>query len=267
MAERARKATGGRRAAGGAAPLVPGSGDRSAGYFRRTAEPLNAATMAAPVFLTYQVGLLLTGGVGYNGVDFVTALMDLLARRSGVAYGVVLMVLVAGYGVLLWWLRRRGRFDPAYFVPVLFESTVYAALMGSLIVFVVHRVLHLAAVPAASPPRGLAAAVVVSAGAGFYEELVFRAGILGGGAALLRLAGVRRPAAAAVALAVSAVLFSLAHHFVIGSEPFALDRAVYRALAGAVFGGIFLARGFAVGAYTHALYDLFVLLLGGGGAG
>jgi len=238
--------------------------DRSKGYFRRTAEPLNAATMAAPVFLTYQVGLLLTGGVGYNGVDFVTAGMDLLARRSGVAYGVVLMVLVAGYGVLLWWLRRRGRFDPALFVPVVFESTVYATLMGSLIVFVVHRVLHLAAAAAAAPgaPRSSGAIVVIAAGAGFYEELVFRALLLGGGAALLRVAGLKKQHAAALALVVSSVLFALAHHVLVGNEPFALDRFVYRIFAGAVFGGIFLARGFAVGVYTHALYDLFVLTMG-----
>ncbi|HOI10403.1 MAG TPA: CPBP family glutamic-type intramembrane protease, partial [Myxococcota bacterium] len=70
--------------------------------------------------------------------------------------------------------------------------------------------------------------------------------------------GVAAVALAAVVL--SSLAFSLAHH--LGAiEPPAAYVFWYRALAGIVFGGVFLARGFAVAAYAHFLYDVLVMLL------
>ena len=102
----------------------------------------------------------------------------------------------------------------------------------------------------------------MSLGAGVYEEAVFRLGILGALAALLEnLLGVARWVALAVGLAVSAVLFSAMHHIPPYGDPFEVGVFLFRLLAGVFFGLVFWFRGFAVAVYTHALYDMYVLLV------
>ena len=104
-------------------------------------------------------------------------------------------------------------------------------------------------------------ALVISLGAGVHEELVFRLGIMAGGAALLRHLGTPFAWAVGLAAACSAILFSLAHHMGAHGEPFHLDVFTYRLLAGSVFCVIFYYRSLAHAVYTHFLYDLYVLAL------
>lgn len=108
--------------------------------------------------------------------------------------------------------------------------------------------------------------LALAAGAGLYEELIFRALLLGCGVltlfAVARLLGwsdAARPALVALALALSSLAFAWAHRL---GDPGALSPEVFafRALAGLVFGGIFLLRGLAVAAWAHAGYDALLLL-------
>jgi membrane protease YdiL (CAAX protease family) len=111
------------------------------------------------------------------------------------------------------------------------------------------------------------AALAVAAGAGLYEELLFRAVALGGLGLLLemvfrRLAGevAARRLAWFIALLLSSLAFALAH--AIPGDPEALEAEVlaFRSLAGLSFGLLFLFRGLAVAAYAHAAYDALYLL-------
>jgi len=135
--------------------------------------------------------------------------------------------------------------------------------MGSLIVFVMTRVFHISPRLAGGiAGQSFGTRVVMSLGAGVYEETVFRLGIMAGLAALLeRGVGFRRWVAALVALIVSSVLFSAMHHIPPYGDPFTIGVFTFRVLAGACFALIFWFRGFAVAVYTHALYDLYVLVV------
>jgi membrane protease YdiL (CAAX protease family) len=62
-------------------------------------------------------------------------------------------------------------------------------------------------------------------------------------------------------LAVSSLLFSAMHHIPPYGDPLRLGIFTFRCLAGICFGLLFWFRGFAVAVYTHALYDLYVLLV------
>ena len=48
------------------------------------------------------------------------------------------------------------------------------------------------------------------------------------------------------------------HHHLAG-EAFEIYAFTYRTFAGLFFAGVFIARGFAVAAWTHAIYDLHVM--------
>ncbi len=226
-------------------------------HLRGRIDGLTSAVFVFPLFLVYQVGIL--GGRGQNGVDLLTRQLVAVAERDLSSYVTVLVGALAVYAAVLVLLARRGRFHPRMFAPMLLESSLYALTMGSIIVFVMQEL----ALPGLSIGGGVRAgdAIVISAGAGFHEELVFRVLVMGGLAwALTGLTGERR--AWILALVLSSVIFSLAHHVGPAGEPFAFAAFTYRTLAGAFFAIVYRVRGFAVAAWTHALYDLYVLGLG-----
>ncbi len=223
-------------------------------------DPLTSAILVFPLFLLYQAGIL--ASAGQNGVDFVTsALIELSARDMG-NYLVVLAAMLVAYAAILVILRKRGTFHPRAFVPVVAESTVYALTMGTLILFVMDRLIG--GFPGLSTGTGGGLnpldVLVISAGAGLHEELLFR--VIGMGGLAWLLAGLTGPRRAwIVALVVSSLAFSLAHHLGPAGEAFSFAAFTYRALAGAFFALVYHVRGFAVAAWTHALYDVYVLSL------
>jgi len=104
--------------------------------------------------------------------------------------------------------------------------------------------------------------VALGMGAGVYEELVFRLGLI----ALLVMIGsdllhMDRSAVAIVAVLVSAVLFAAHHHKPIGAEPFVPSTFLFRSLAGAYLALIFWFRGYGSAAGCHAAYNVAVELL------
>ena len=104
--------------------------------------------------------------------------------------------------------------------------------------------------------------IVISAGAGLHEEFIFRLMLMGGLSWLLSsLAGPKR--AWVFALVISSLAFSLAHHIGPAGEPFTFAAFVFRTLAGVIFALVYQVRGFAVAAWTHALYDVYVLSFAG----
>jgi hypothetical protein len=203
----------------------------------------------------------------YNGADLVTSQMLHLLHGNGGTYLAINVGLALAFLLLVLVLRRKNTFDPRLFVPVLLESAIYALTMGSLICFVMIDFLHIDPklyIGCATGPEqaGPAAKLVLSLGAGVHEELLFRLIMVGGGVWLFERIGLRRWIAIVLAFAISSVLFSAAHH-VIGGEPFRVGAFTYRILCGLVFATIFQTRGFAVAVYTHALYDIYVLLVRG----
>lgn len=224
---------------------------------------LTSLVLVFPLFLSYQVGVLFTLPM-LNGADFLTVFLFRNLGLSTAAYLGYTCAVAAAFAITVAVLRRRQRFDPRLIVPVLIESAIYALTMGSLIVFVMTRVFGVSPRLAGGviAQQGLVARIVMSLGAGVYEETVFRLGIMAGTAAVLeKVVGLGRWIAVAVALGVSALLFSAMHHVPPYGDPFSVGVFLFRALAGVVFGLLFWWRGFAVAVYTHALYDLYVLLI------
>lgn len=145
---------------------------------------------------------------------------------------------------------RTGR--PDIYGRMFAESVVWALVLFAMAQFWL-------LLPLSIPP--LISGIAASAGAGVYEEVIFRFVILGG---LLWI--FRRPLGAApwlavtLALAVSSGLFSWAHH-AIGGEAWNSTLFSYRAFMGALLGGLYLVRGLGVTVYTHALYNILLTLI------
>lgn len=235
------------------------------GYADQSKDLLNSLVLILPLLLVYQAGLFLTKAQILNGADFVSVL---LLRQWGwqglmIFNGVLIVAGIVGVAVL----RQRKRFDPNIIGPVFVESTVYAFLLGLVVTQILWRLgIRSAAwvtdaLPLAQggPEGSIPALVCLALGAGVNEEIVFRLGMFSGFIGLFRKFGAEKVQAVLAAVVVSSVLFSAAHH--LGPEPFSLYAFAFRTLAGAIFCLIFTWRGLAVAAYSHAIYDVLVMVV------
>ena len=228
---------------------------------------LTSLVLVFPLFLVYQIGVLFTLPV-LNGADFLTVFLFKNLGLSTGSYLTYTFAVAVAFAIAVAVLRHKQRFDPHLIVRVLLESAIYALTMGSLIVFVMTRALGISPQLAGGAAGGFVAQqslgtrIVMSLGAGVYEETVFRLGILTGLMVLFdRVIGMRRWISFPLALLLQAALFSAMHHIPPYGDPLHVGIFTFRVLAGLCFGLLYWYRGFAIAVYTHALYDLYVFLV------
>jgi hypothetical protein len=228
---------------------VPSDRAKKSAYAAASRDLAVGYVFMVPLILVYELGVLLDP-TARNGAD---PLFRQLVGRFG-AFGVLVLHL-ALLSLLFFALARAVRARegrPGIYGLMFLEAVFWAAALRGAAHFATARLLQL---------PGFARVVVVAAGAGVYEEVVFRLFLLGGLLwAAHRALGAPRPLAVAFALAFSSALFSLAHHG-IGGEPWDARVFLFRAAMGAALGAVFLARGLGIAAYTHALYNVLVLAL------
>jgi hypothetical protein len=156
-------------------------------------------------------------------------------------------------------IRRSGGIRLRYFVFMAAESIAYGLIFGFVAGTLTGMLLpRLALAPAT---LGLPAQVMVSLGAGIYEELAFRVLLVSGLMLMARKGfGWSRQRASLFAVILGALIFSAFHYVGSYGERFALGSFTFRAIAGLLFSALYLLRGFGITAWTHALYDVFLAL-------
>jgi len=236
-------------------------------YWEESRSHRYSLVFALPLLLAYEAleaaaPVRLQGGVVRNGADVI--LTGLFTSLFGPRGPMIFMALVIGGAIaLIWRDRRTGPIRPSYFVVMLAESAVLAVLFGIVVgVATVQLLGPLRSLSAAAPGLGGTALqrLTLSLGAGLYEELLFRVVLVALISNAVRLIGFSRITAGVAAVVIGAVLFSLFHYVGGLGERFRLDSFVFRTIAGLAFSALYLTRGFGITAWTHALYDIAVLL-------
>ncbi len=237
---------------------------------RRT-DALTDVALTAPLFVVYHVGVAFLPL--RNAADVVTSRLAELAEFNRAAYLALTVALGVFLAGVLLACGHRDKFRWETFALVALEGAVYAVAMRWAAGYVSTAVAvapGLAALAPAGPPAlGPAAtafdspwgALVMSCGAGVYEELAFRALLFGVGARLLVAMDDFRPWLVKLAWALAgAAAFSLWHHTGPMAEPFSLEPFLFRTVCGLAFTAIYAFRGFAPAVWTHTLYDVWVLV-------
>lgn len=228
---------------------------------------------ALPLFLLYEAlaaSLASAPGAGVrNAADVLlkTPFLMFSGTRGSLAFFAT-VIAVCIYLVARDLTKSRERLRPGIFGMMLGESAVLALLVGIVVGTITARLLGglsaLAAQAAETPLQqmGVATRLMLSLGAGLYEELLFRVLLVGGLAYALRwVTGGTRLLTGAIAAVVGALIFSAFHYVGAYGDPFELASFTYRAIAGLAFSGLYLTRGFGITAWTHALYDVYVMVL------
>src|SRR6266496_4681679 len=245
-------------------------------YWRASRAPRYSLTFAFPLLVAYEAlafTLSHDAMIGVrNGADvLLKSLFLALGGRDGL---IIFGVLLVGTGGVLVWRDRRsaGPVDGRVFAAMALESVVYALVFG----LVVGRLTVLLlqgltfVVPALSIGRvsqlGLSTQLMISLGAGIYEELLFRVLMVGALAALARRGfGWGARAAGVFATLLGALIFAAFHYVGPYGDRLELASFTFRTIAGVLFSGMYLLRGFGITAWTHALYDVFLALAGAAG--
>ncbi|HEY4321025.1 MAG TPA: CPBP family intramembrane glutamic endopeptidase [Gemmatimonadales bacterium] len=234
-------------------------------YFTDTRQPRYSVLFAAPLLAAYELTAWLlsdpTHGGVRNGADVM--LKSLFVSVAGARGVIVFEALLVLWGVVLvWrdWRAHRGPLTGRFFPLMLLESATLAVAIGFLLRYATAALMHGLAL---SMPHGLdkSTQLMISLGAGIYEELLFRVILVTSLAFIAtRIFGWGARAAGIFAVIVSALLFSAFHYVGAYGDPVELRSFLFRMLAGLVFSTIYILRGFGVAAWTHALYDVFVTL-------
>ena len=217
--------------------------------------------LTLPIFLGYHIGVVLLEV--RNAADVVTAELVRLAEHDLTAYWGITGGIGAAIVAVFWLLGRGEAFELKRFALVATEGVLYAILMRVAAGYVIGT-LPLG-LPAMGPPAmgSRWAGVVMSLGAGFYEEVAFRVGLFGLGALAIRafFGGILKLTTMLLWAVVAAALFSGWHYVGPLADRFEMRSFVFRLVCGLVFTGIYVFRGFAPAVWTHALYDIWVLAL------
>jgi hypothetical protein len=250
-------------------------------YWRASRAPRYSLSFAFPLLVAYETLAFTLSHQAMTGVRngadvLLKSAFVLLGGRNGL---IVFGVLLVGTGAVLAWRdrRRSGPLEGRVFALMALESVLYALLFGLVVgtlTGLLLRPFHPSAAATAgraelrlqvgAPGLALATQLMISLGAGIYEELLFRVILVGLLAwAARHLFGWSPGAAGVFATVVGALIFSAFHYIGPYGDRLELASFTFRAIAGVMFSALYLLRGFGITAWTHALYDVFLAVLGG----
>ena len=247
----------------------PRAEEFAADYWTESARPLVSLAFVAPLLAAYELGVLFLQR--RNGAD--VWMRDWLEGFGFRQY--FLLPLLACFILVAWHhtTQQPWRIRGGVLCGMWLESGALAVIL-LLMAKLQDRLLDWCSSPAAITERGgqeLLSKIVAYLGAGMYEELLFRLLLISLLAWFFRGCGLNRRGALIVAIAVSSLLFALAHYNVriplLGwetanahGEIFQWRSFLFRFSAGAFFGAVFAFRGFGVAVGAHALYDLLLIV-------
>jgi hypothetical protein len=229
---------------------------------KKRADPLTSIALTIPVFLLYHLGILLVDrSAGGVGADLVTNTVLGVLKASPPVYVVGTLTLALVVATVTWIEERRSATSGVSLSRVILEGAGFGVVLLAAFGWATSRIIRTADAGRLAE-LGVIDKLVLAAGSGFHQELIFRALLVTGFSTLmLRLFRITKNAALSIAIAVSSVLFALGYNWGPHGEPFVADVAALRIVLGGLFAAIYLTRGFAVVVYSHAIFQALLYFI------
>lgn len=238
-------------------------------YWQLSRSARYSVLFALPLLVAYESLAFLLEGSATTGVrNGADVILKSLFLSFGGAHGLLVFdLLLLGVAAYFVWRDRGtgGALRFGVFGGMLLESILLAVSFGAvagLLTAVLLRGPSALAIGGLGQ-FGLPTQLMLSLGAGIYEELLFRVLLVGGLIALAKvLFGWGDRGANTFAVLLGAVVFSAFHYIGPYGDAWSITSFTFRFVSGVLFSGLFVLRGFGITAWTHALYDVFVTIAG-----
>jgi len=233
-------------------------------YFRESGSLLYSYLICLPLLLLYEILIQ----ISQPGSDYLIRIsVDAWFKAIFSVFGLnalsFTLFIAAALGVIILWNdRSRLKYVKIkYFFLMLAESLIYAVLLAVLISAFLQSLLM--AMVSFSPPfeeLTRLQLLALSLGAGLYEELFFRVILVSALLWVFKKVFIKNWVAYTTAVILAALCFSAVHYTGEFGDPFYIGSFLFRFLFGLALNLIYVMRGFGMAAWTHAIYDVLVIM-------
>ncbi|KKO19540.1 MAG: hypothetical protein DCC43_14695 [Candidatus Brocadia sp.] len=227
-------------------------------YYLRSKNIANSFLFILPLLALYEVGIALQGSSIKNASGvFIENFFTLFGKNGHLVFN---SLVITFFLISIVYIEKKERLNFQTFVFMFFESMVYALFIGTVLGFFVYQILFPYAL--AQPfSMNMWLGVILSIGAGVYEEIVFRLLLITALSFIFAtLLKVSKPLSAVISIMTAALLFTAMHYVGTLGDVFTNANFTFRALSGVILSAIFLFRGLGIAVYTHAIYDVLSVI-------
>ena len=231
-------------------------------YHRESGGLLYSYLISLPLLVLYEVLII----ISQPDPDYLVRIsVDAWIKSIFASFGLqtvtatLISAAIAG-GIILYRKRSElGSVKCRYFGYMIAESFVYAVVISLIISRFLGFILNISADFALEGMSKLQL-IALSLGAGLYEELFFRVILVGFLVFVFKRSLKSRNTAYALSATLAALLFSTVHYIGQMGDSLELGSFLFRFLFGLALNVVYVIRGFGMAAWTHALYDLIVIM-------
>ena len=233
-------------------------------YFTTSNNILYSYILAIPLLLLYEGLTIISQPISANPVRIsVDVWFRSFFHSIGLNPLIFTLVIAVGFGIYVFSKEKDQLKDlkTSYFPLLLIESTIFAIVVSFISQALVGLLLGLAQNGGDVEGFSIIQKIALSLGAGLYEELFFRVILV---TILVKVFSVifsKKWATNIAAIFLAAMLFSAVHYIGSYGDAFTIGSFLYRFIFGLFLNAIYVTRGFGVAAWSHALYDIMVILI------
>ena len=230
-----------------------------ADYSQLTHRPLHCLVFLLPLLGVYELGVAAIQAANPGGPQVKLVAEDLLERFLAAcgATGYHLPALAVVAILLSWQIFSREPWKVNW--PTILGMTGESVLLAFPLLALNYAIGHVSMghLAAAEQSAGWFDQLILSIGAGIYEELLFRLMLISLlSFVLVDLLRIPKQYGLAAVIVLSSLAFAMQHQVPIGRETYVPVRFAFRMLAGGFLASVFVLRGFAVAVGCHAFYDI-----------
>ncbi len=230
-------------------------------YFRDTNTLLYSYLISLPLLLLYEILIYISQpDTGYIVRVSVDIWIKTLFSYFGNDVLSITLIVVALLGLVILYIERQrlSSLKLNYFFYMLGESVVYAFFLALFLGSIIALLFQIA-LPQSIAELSNLQKIALSLGAGLYEELFFRV-ILVSGLLYVFKFFIQKNTAFLLSVIIAALMFSAVHYIGPLGDNFTAASFLFRFLFGVALNVLYLWRGFGIAAWTHAFYDVLVVI-------
>ncbi len=220
----------------------------------------NSFLFILPLMVLYELAITLSGSSVKNTADVIVKTpLEIFGRNGTLIFNIIL---ISVFFYAAFHLEKKNPPSLRIYVLMFIESVIYALLLGQASQFLVNQFMPSSASGGPNPSLStMGIGIILSIGAGVYEEIVFRLLLLSAlYFVLVKMCKINDGISGFLSIVIGAIIFSSLHYIGSLSDTFSTESFLFRFMAGLILSTIFIFRGLGIAVYTHALYDVWLVL-------